>query len=150
MRSSCFLPLALIASAPAGATSVSFAGTVVNLCVLTVSTPGLLGTSGTGTTLASTETGGVKAILAVVATGTNPTLNFSAPALAGPAGSIGGAVTSIAYTSPGGGAQSYTSAASSYSSTRLIDTLTIDARAVNANGFVSGAYAVSTTVTCQQ
>lgn len=134
----------------ADAAVVSFTGTVVNLCVLTVSTPGILGLSADGKTLSSSETGGVKAIMAVVSAGTNPTIAFTAPTISGPAGAIGGSTTTMGFASPGGATQSHTGSATTYQMNRLLDTLTIDAQATNPAGFATGLYTVATTATCQQ
>lgn len=146
----CWPIAAAAALSPAAAATVSFSGSVINLCVLTISTPGLLGLAASGTTLSSEETGGVNSVLVVAATGSNPSINFTAPALTGPAGSMAGASHEIAYTSIGGAGQAWTSAASNYTVNRLIDTVTIKARSVNTSGFVAGTYGIAATATCQQ
>jgi len=130
--------------------SVTLAGTVVNLCVLTLATPGSLGISGTGTELSSQETGGLAASLSVVATGTNPTVTFTAPNLSGPASSTSGATTNLSYTSAGGASQAYTANGYVYSMNRLLDNITINGRSTNSAGFVSGLYTISSTATCSQ
>lgn len=142
--------LLLMNQAPAQADTINFTGTVVNLCVLNVTTPGVLGLANSGTTLSSDGTGGVAATLTVTATGSNPTLTFGAPSLTGPGASTTGATKQIAYTSPGGANQAFTSGTSAYAMSRLLDTLTIKGQATNANGFVSGSYGIAATVTCQQ
>jgi hypothetical protein len=136
--------------AEAQASTVSFSGSVANLCVLSVTTPGTLGISATGTSLSSEETGGLSATMTVAATGTNPTVSFGAPSLTGPSGSIGNAVKQISYSSPGGANQAYTPSASNYVMNRLLDTITIKGKATNSDGFVSGNYGLQSTVTCQQ
>lgn len=138
-----------VPAAAAGQT-VTFAGVVVNQCVLTLTTPGVLGLSSTGTSLSSDETGGAVASLTVVATGTNPTLSFGSPTLTGPTASIAGATKEIGYSSPGGASQAYTTSASNYVMNRLLDVIAIKGRATNSNGFVSGTYSLGSTVTCQQ
>ncbi|MFS0737099.1 hypothetical protein ABC347_08615 [Sphingomonas sp. 1P06PA] len=135
---------------PAPATTVSFSGVVANLCVLTLTTPGLMGVSNDGTLLSSRESGGLKAVLAVVATGTNPQLSFSAPQLTGPSASTSSATTLLGYTSLGGGNRALSGGASSFTANRLLDTVTIDGAALNSTGFVTGTYTLSSTVTCQQ
>jgi hypothetical protein len=80
----------------------------------------------------------------------NPTISVTAPALSGPSASTSGAVTQIAYTSGGGASQVYTSGIYNYVMNRLLDTMTIDAKATNAVGFTTGSYTISTTATCSQ
>lgn len=149
----CAAALAVLAAAlPARAANVTFTGTVANLCVLTLSTPGTLGMSAGGTTLSSDDlgAGGINAVLAVSATGTNPTIEFGAPTLTGPAASTGNAAKQISYVSASGTTQPYTSGSSTLTMTRLLDTVTVKGRATNPDGFVSGVYNIASTVTCQQ
>ncbi len=140
----------VVRPAVADAGTVNFAGTVVNTCVINLTTPGALGMATSGTQLSSANTGGLAASLSVVSTGTAPTLLFGAPQLSGPAASISGATKMMGYTSAGGANQALTSGTSTYVMTRLIDTLTVSAQADNANGFASGVYGIASTVTCQQ
>ena len=145
------IPAAMIAyPAVADAGTVNFSGTVVNTCVINISTPGALGVATSGTTLSSEETGGVNSLVAVVATGTAPTIQFGAPVLTGPSGSIAGATKFLGYTSAGGATQALTASTSTYTMNRLLDTLTVKAQAINPNGFATGSYAISSTMTCQQ
>jgi hypothetical protein len=139
---------AVPAAAPAA--NVSLAGIVLNTCLLTVTTPGVLAAGASGTRLSSEELGGLPAILAVISTGTMPTLNFSAPGLTGPSGWNGSPVVSIRYHSANGVTQAYTSDASSARAGALLDTFTINAQATNSSGFLTGTYTVASTVTCQQ
>lgn len=132
----------------ADAASVTFTGSVTNTCVINLTLPGTLGLASSGTTLSSEEAGGSNAIMAVIATGSAPVLQFSAPALAGPTTS--GTTKMISYTSLSGTTQAYTADASSITLSRLLDTVTVKARATNADGFASGTYTISSTVTCQQ
>lgn len=141
---------AMFVANPASAETISFTGAVVNLCVLAVSTPGVLGLVSGGTTLSSEGTGGLPATLTVSATGSNPTLAFGAPSMTGPSASTTNAVKQIAYSSPGGANQAYTSTTSSYAMTKLIDTIAIKGKATNSDGWVSGSYGIAATVTCQQ
>ena len=136
----------------ADAATISFSGTVLDSCVLAVSTPGVLGTSSTGTRIGSEETGGGAAVMTVVATGATPTIQFAAPSLAtSPAGLAGTPTVSLRYTSLRGASQAYTSSASSYTlSGGLLDTVTANARADNSPGFAAGNYSITTVVTCQQ
>lgn len=99
------LPLAaacLALPAAAGAAPVTLGATIVNSCILTLSTPGVLALSTDGTELSSSDAGGVKAVLAVVSTGSAPTISFTAPTLTGPSASTSGASKTLAYSSPGG------------------------------------------------
>lgn len=140
---------AVCAGSAAQAATVSFAGLVVNLCVLTLATPGTLGMSTDGKSLSS-DTGGLAATLTVAATGSRPTLDFGAPQLTGPSPSTAGASTAIAYSSLSGQSQAFTTGTSSIVLNRLIDSLTVRGRATNDDGFVSGTYGIAATVTCQQ
>lgn len=137
-------------ASPAAAANVGFTGAVVNLCVLTLTTPGVLASSTDGKRLGSDETGGVAATVNIVATGTNPTINFTAPSLSAPNGAAGGMTKAIAYTSPGGANQAFTSGASSYAMNRLLDVITVHGHVDSASGFASGTYSLSSTATCQQ
>ena len=134
----------------AQAATVTFTGAVVNTCIINISTPGTLGLAASGTTLSSEELGGVNSLLAVIATGSAPEIQFTAPQLGGPAGSIATATKMIAYSSLGGAAQAYTASSSSYTMNRLLDTVTIKGKATNTDGFASGTYTITSTVTCQQ
>lgn len=144
------LALAAAPVAPASATNVTFTGLVVNACVLTLSTPGLLGTSADGTQLSSEESGGTAAILAVVSTGSTPSLSFSAPTLSGPPGWTGSPIVSVKMSALSGATQAWTASSFTTRLSQLLDTLTINGRAVNSGGFASGSYTLATTVTCQQ
>lgn len=131
------------------AATVSFNALVINLCVLTLTTPGVLAASADGTSLAS-DNGGVKATMSVIATGTHPTISFTAPNSTGPAGWTGNPTRFLAYSSLLGANQPYTSGASQVAMTGLLDTFTIDGKIVNASGFASGSYTLTSTATCQQ
>lgn len=137
-------------AANAQAAEVRLVGIVVNTCTLTLTTPGTLASASDGVTLGSQETTGLPAVLAVISTGTRPTLNFTAPTITGPSGWTGSSTVSMAYTSLSGITQAYTTAASSAQTSALLDTLTINAKAVNATGFITGTYTIASTVTCQQ
>ncbi|MET0241789.1 MAG: hypothetical protein ABW184_18000 [Sphingobium sp.] len=129
-------------------TSVNLLGTVANLCVLTVTTPGVLTAAPTGIELSSAQTGGVPALLAVIATGAHPTITFTAPGVTGP--SAAGATTQMSFTSGGGANRAFDSAGYSFTANRLLDTVTINGKTTNASGFATGLYTVSTTATCSQ
>lgn len=131
---------------------VPFDGRVVAVCVLTVTTSGVLGMNTGGTELGSEQSGGGAAVLDVVATGGAPTILFTAPTMSmKPSAYAGSPTVSVKYTSTGGANQPYTSAASQYTSTNpRRDTVTLDAKAVDSGGFNAGDYRLQTTATCQQ
>lgn len=134
-------------------TAVQFEGAVVASCVLSVSTPGILGVSTTsGTEVGTEQPGGVSAILSVTATAGAPTISFTAPAMtAKPAEYTGSPTVAMKYTSLGGANQGYTSSSSQYTSSNALgDTVTIDAKATDSQGFPAGTYTLQTTATCQQ
>lgn len=139
--------LALVPAAASAAT-VTLNGLVANMCVLTLSTPGLIAVTPQGTEVSTTQAGGLAATMSVVATGTNPTLSFGAPTLSGP--SAAGATTELAFTSPGGATRDFASTDYSVVVNRLLDTVTINGRARNAGGFASGSYSIASNVTCTQ
>jgi hypothetical protein len=118
-------------------------------CTLTLSTTGTLKMSMQGNTLGSQETGGGAALMTVVAVGTRPSLTFSAPQLSGP-GNSGTSVTSMAFSTLSGINSGYTSSGAVIQLGTLLDTVTINARVVNTQGFRSGTYQITSTVTCQQ
>ena len=147
------LALVLPVASAEAQTVVQFDGLVVQSCVLSVSTPGVLGVSAeSGTTLSSELPDGVAAVLSIVATAGAPTVSFAAPTLsAQPAAYSGTPIVQIKYSSPGGANQAYTSSSSQYTSTNpLTDSVTLNAQATDASGFAAGSYAVQTTATCQQ
>ena len=134
-------------------TVVQFDGTVVASCVLTVTTPGVLGVSASsGTEIGSEQPGGVAAVMTVVATAGAPTVSFTAPTLSVAPGDYAGTRTvSMKYSSTGGASQAYTSDASEYTSTNALnDVVTLNAKATDSSGFAAGTYRVQTTATCQQ
>lgn len=107
--------LAAMPMAPTSAqTVVPFNGTVVAACVLTVSTPGVLGVSASsGTEIGSELASGVAGVLSVVATAGAPTISFSAPTMSQrPTAYTGTPTVSLKYSSPGGANQAYTTGSS--------------------------------------
>lgn len=153
LRAVALLPVVALASFPAHAVPVTMNGLIVPSCVLTVSTGGLLGVSSDGGRQIGSElTGGSAAVLAIVATGAAPTITVGAPTMSlKPAAYAGSPAVSVRYTSTGGANQAYTSSNSSYTSTNVLgDTLTINMKAVDNDGFVAGSYQLQTNVTCQQ
>ena len=140
----------LALAAPAQATDVVFTGVLVNSCVLTVATHGVLNPAPDGVTLTSETPGGVPALLNLVAVGTGPTLTFGAPTVQGPAGMTGTPTTAIRYVSLRGASQAYTSGSSTSVTGALIDSYTVHAKVQNNDGYPSGTYSVRTVVTCEQ
>ena len=131
---------------------VPFDGTVIPLCILTVSSSGILAMNSSGTELGSEPSGGVSAVLGIVATGGVPTILFTAPTMSiKPVTYVGIPTVSLKYTSTGGANQAYTTVSSQHTSTNpLGDTVTLNAKAVDITGFTAGAYRLQTTATCQQ
>jgi hypothetical protein len=120
-------------------------------CTLTISIGGSLRLGTSGSILSSELSGASKAVLLVSAVGAKPNLLLSAPVLTNsPTGYNNAPQVMMKYASLAGANQPYTSAATSYTATSLIDTITIDARVIDTQGFKAGTYTVGTTVTCQQ
>jgi len=71
------------------------------------------------------------------------------PQLSGP-GNSGTSVTSMAFSTLSGINSGYTSSGAVIQLGTLLDTVTINARVVNTQGFRSGTYQITSTVTCQQ
>jgi hypothetical protein len=132
---------------------VSFEANVLASCVLTLGANERLGTSNDGgTRIGSEEAGGSAAGLTIVATGGRPTITVGAPTLSQkPSGYTGSPTVHVRYTSNGGANQAYTAGSTSYTSTNLLgDSLSLNARALDAEGFAAGNYRIQTQVTCQQ
>lgn len=137
--------------APVAAVDVNLGATLVNSCVLTLNSAGVMTPASSGTAISSEESGGSAAALGVVAIGTFPTINFSAPSLTtSPAGWTGTPTNAIRYTSTGGASQTYTSSASSAPLAVLSDSFTIHGRVTSSTGFAAGNYNLRTVATCSQ
>lgn len=144
-RAPLFIPVLALFAPTASAQSVTLSGLVTNSCTITLSSAGVLVTSSDGTRMGSEEgVGGLPATVAVVAVGSLPTIDFSAPV-----SSLAGATAEISYTSISGANQLYTTATSQVSSD-LIDTFNVQGRLTKADGFPTGTHSVTTTLTCQQ
>ena len=109
MMRTCLTKLSVLAAAlgvtsPSyAATDVTFAATLTNSCVLTLSQAGSMTVSSNGTVLGSEQSGGTAAILGVVAIGSLPTMTFAAPSLtASPSGWVASHTDEIRYTSTRG------------------------------------------------
>jgi|TARA_R100000501_G_scaffold14680_1_gene26613 hypothetical protein len=143
--------MSTIAGPALAATNVSLIGGILDSCILTLSTPGRLVADDSGMNMTSTAPLGAAAVLAVVATGGRPTVEFTAPTMSlSPGAYAGSPMVAVGYTSLGGANQTMTSGESSYRSNLLLDIVTIDGTITDANGFVAGDYAVSSVATCSQ
>jgi hypothetical protein len=114
---------------------------------------GTLALNTAGKELGTEQSGGVAGTLTVVATGGAPTVTFAAPTMPTKPGTYSGTPTvSLKFAATSGASQDYTSAQSGYTASgiTLNDTVTLDAKAVDANGFPFGTYGVTTTATCSQ
>lgn len=134
----------------AGQVSATFVGTITNSCTVSLNSTGTLAADGSGQRLSS-DSGGTPALLAVVSTGSAPTLSFAAPSVTStPAGYTGLPEAEISYVSVGGASQEATSDPSSYTSSLLLDTITVNGAITDTDGFVAGSYTLTTVVTCSQ
>lgn len=134
----------------AQATTVSLSGTVVNSCVLTVPTTGLLVVDAAGTTLRSdTGVGARAATLSVVAAGATPTLTFAVPQSTAPSGATPDSVQ-YSYSASGSGASRGFAATGSTAASNLIDSFSINGKVDRAAGFPTGTYGMTVEVTCGQ
>ena len=142
----------LLATGPSAlAAVVSFTGTITGSCTLSISTPGTLKLNSGGSILSSEELGALPAVVAVIAVGGQPTINFTAPTFTTtPSGYNHTPVVEMKYASLGGGNQAYTSGTSSYTASLLLDVITVNAKATDTGGFLAGTYVIGTTATCQQ
>ena len=138
-------------SAPAAAAEVNLGATLVNSCVLTLNSSGVMTPTSSGTRIGSDESGGGAATLGVIAIGAFPTISFGAPAMTTyPAGWTGTPTTEVSYTSSGGANQAFTSGSSSASLSALTDSFTIHGRVTSSTGFAAGSYNLRTVATCSQ
>ncbi len=136
-------------SQPSFAEDLTISGSITNSCVLAVSSAGELTLSSDGTRMASDEAGGSAANMTVVATGSLPTITFTAPTLTGPSGASG-AVMGIAYTSASGAIQTMTAVETVSNVTELLDSYTVDGEINMPEGFPAGDYTITTIATCGQ
>ena len=139
------------AAVPARAADVNLTANLVNSCILSLGTTGVMTAAASGTQISSENSGGAAATLSIVSIGSVPTINFSAPTLtASPAGWSASPTIEIRYSSLGGANQAYTSSASSASLVALTDSFTIHGRVTSATGFAAGGYTLRTVATCSQ
>src|SRR6218665_2680817 len=145
--------LLLGCAAPAGATDVTFSGTLVGVCTLALATPGLLGLSTDGEVLGSEELGGLSATITILSIGSN-TVTVGAPTrTAAPGGyNASGEVIEVSYAGLGGLSlinEAYRTTSSNFAvSTLPLTALVINTRITNPNGFDAGSYGTKTVVTC--
>ena len=138
-------------SAPAHAVDVTIGATLVNSCVLTLSSVGVMTPASSGNVISTEESGGSAATLGVIAIGAFPTISFAAPSLTtSPAGWTGTPTNAIRYTSTGGASQTYTSGSSSLTASVLSESFTIHGRVTSSTGFAAGTYNLRTVATCSQ
>lgn len=141
---------AMLLAVPAQGADVSLTANVLNSCVLTINSNGVMTASADGRTLGSENGGGSPSTLNLVATGLRPTVTFGAPALTTrPSEFTADALTQIRYTSSNGANQAYTSGASS-AQTALLDSFTVHGRVTSDAGFAAGNYTLRTVATCSQ
>ena len=134
----------------AKAQNVNFTSSILDSCTLSLSIAGQMNPGAEGTSISS-ENAGRAAVMAVVAIGTKPTVEFGAPTLTqAPEDYSGTPLAEISYSSLGGADQEMTSSTSSYTSTLLLDTITLNAQVSDSNGFVGGEYTLTSVATCSQ
>lgn len=147
------LPAIMLASCatPALAANVNLNANLVNSCVLSVGTNGVMTAASSGTQIGSENSGGSAAGLTLVAIGSSPTVTFGAPSLSiSPNGWSGSPTEAIRYTSTGGANQAYTSSQTTRTGGPLAETFTVHGKVDNASGFAAGNYTLTTVVTCSQ
>ena len=143
----------LLSVAPASAVDVTFTGTLLSTCVLALSTPGLLALNTDGNELGSENLGGLPAVVTILSVG-NHTVTVDAPTRTAAPGGYNATGESIAVSYFGAGGlsvinQAYTSSQTTFPVTTIpLTLLTMNNRIQNTNGFVAGAYATRTIVTC--
>jgi hypothetical protein len=118
-------------------------------CTLTLSASGKLVMSGDGMTLGSQIGNGTAASMAVVGVNLTPKLTFSSLTIMGPTGWAGSPTAYLSVDSLSGQKIPYTTAPFSITPGILIDTLSINAKVVDPNGFKAGTYNGATTITCE-
>jgi hypothetical protein len=142
-----------LVTTPSGAVDVTFSGTLVGLCSVALTTPGLLGLSTDGTTLGSEEIGGLSAAVSILAIGSY-TVSVAAPTrVASPGGyNTTGESLEVSYTGLNGLSlvnQAYTSSLTTFDIDSLpLSVLVMNNRINNPSGFVAGTYETRTVVTC--
>jgi hypothetical protein len=138
---------------PAAAADVTFTGTLLGLCSVALTTPGILALSVDGTTFGSSEIGGLPAAVSILAVGSY-TVTVNAPTrVNSPAGyDPTGEAVQVSYTGLAGLGlvnQGYTSSLSTFNIDTLpLSILVMNNRITNPTGFAAGTYETRTVVTC--
>lgn len=147
------LLLTILVPTWAGATDVTFSGTLSGVCTLALASPGTLALSVDGTKFGSEETGGVAASLTILSVGSN-TVTFGAPTRTSAPGGYNatGETIEVSYVGLGGLSlinHAYGTTSSNFGVSSLpLTTVLVNSRINNANGFAPGTYSTRTVVTC--
>lgn len=132
-------------------TNTTFTGVIPPSCLVTISTPGLIGASSDQTVLSTEETGGLAAVAAVVTNSTTSTIQVIPPVAFSVAPASGNANTTFA-TSYDTTGVTVADVADGNTVTALnlgLTAMTIDASATKSSGtFDAGAYEFVATVRC--
>lgn len=146
----CLALLPLLVAAPAAAADVTFSGTLLGVCTLALSTPGLLGLAADGSLSSSA---GLPAVLSILSVGTN-TLTVNPPVWVTPAAgyTAGSETFEVGYFGLSGlglADQALTGSVTTRNiSTLPLSLLTMNARVTNSLGFADGNYSMKVVVTC--
>lgn len=140
-----------IATAFAGSI-VPFTGTVINSCILTVGTPGVMAPSSDYTVLGSKQAGGTSGVVTAVSTGTTFQVSVDAPSSFTLAPTGGNTSVSFATRYSGVGATNIGSTPGT-TATALssgVTVLTVDLAATKSTGvFTQGSYTAEAVVRCE-
>jgi len=138
---------------PAMAADVTFSGTLLSLCSVALSTPGVLALSTDGTIFGSEEVGGVPAAVNILAVGSY-TVTVAAPTRTAQPGAYDptGESIEVSYSGLAGLgliSQAYTPNLTTFPiDTMPLSVLVMNNRITNPTGFAAGNYATRTVVTC--
>jgi hypothetical protein len=139
-------------SADAATGSVPFTGIVTAACVLTVGTPGVLGTSADFTTMSSASSGGSPGTIAALATGAAFRVSAIAPSdfTTAPAGGGTGTTFTASYAGSGATSIGSTPGATTTLLAPGLTNLSINLAAHKTTGvFSAGAYVAEVLVRCE-
>lgn len=143
----------LLSSCVAVAANLNFSGTVLASCSILATTDGTLAMASDGSSIASTNLGGLAATVTILSVG-NSTVDIGGPTRTAAPGdyNASGEAVEVSYLGAGGLSlvtQSYTSSPTSFGvSTIPASVLTVNNRITNPNGFPAGSYGTQTVVTC--
>ena len=138
---------------PSAAADVNFSGTLLGLCSVALTTPGVLALSTDGTIFGSEEIGGLSAAVSILAVGSY-TVTVAAPTRTNAPGAYNptGEAIEVSYNGVAGlGAinQAYTSSLTTFPIDTLpLSVLVMNNRITNPTGFAAGTYETRTVVTC--